>query len=82
MPGRIRLGCPSVSVLKKGIDQSHDMKNWFRQFLTRFTTSDWFLAMLKISTEHGSKFPVEVVSEAENNIEQNQVKSCCLCYSS
>ena len=26
----------------------------FRQFLTRFSTSDWFLAMLKISTEHGS----------------------------
>ena len=25
-----------------------------RQFLTRFSTSGWFLAMLKISTEHGS----------------------------
>ena len=30
----------------------------FRQFLTRFSRSDWFLAMLKISTEHGSKVPV------------------------
>ena len=29
-----------------------------RQFLTRFSTSDWFLAMLKISTEHGSGVPV------------------------
>ena len=28
------------------------------QFLTRFSTSDWFLAMFKISTEHGSRAPV------------------------
>ena len=28
-----------------------------RQFLTRFSTYDWFLAMLKISTEHGSRVP-------------------------
>ena len=32
--------------------------NLFRQFLTRFSTSDWFLAMLKISIEHGSRVPV------------------------
>ena len=29
------------------------------QFLTRFSTSDWFLSMLKSSTEHGSRVPVE-----------------------
>ena len=29
-----------------------------RQFLTRFSRSDWLLAMLKIRTEHGSKVPV------------------------
>ena len=53
-----------------------------RQFLTRFSRSDWFLAMLKISTEHGSKVPVEkFVSETENNIEQHQAESCS-CYSS
>ena len=27
---------------------------WIRQFLTRFPRSDWFLAILKISTEYGS----------------------------
>ena len=32
----------------------------FRQFLTRFSTSDWFFAMLKISTEHGSVVPAGV----------------------
>ena len=30
----------------------------FRQFLTRFSTSDWFLAMLKISTGHDSRASV------------------------
>ena len=42
------------------------MQNSFRQFLTRFATSDWFLAMLKI----GSVVPVgSCVSETVNNIE-------------
>ena len=41
-----------------------------RQFLTRFSTSNWFLAMLKISTEHGSVVPVgSCVSETVNNID-------------
>ena len=42
----------------------------FRQFLTKFSTSDWFLDLLKISTEHGSRVPVgSCVSETVNNIE-------------
>ena len=41
-----------------------------RQFLTRISTSNWFLAMLKISTEHGSVVPVRsCVSETVNNID-------------
>ena len=43
----------------------------FRQFLTRFSTSDSFLAMLKISTEHGSGSSAmeSCVSEIVNNTE-------------
>ena len=29
-------------------------ENYIRQFVTSFSTSDWFLAMLTINTEHGS----------------------------
>ena len=43
---------------------------WFRQFLTIFSTFDWFLAMIKITTEHGSGVPMgSSVSEIVNNIE-------------
>ena len=41
-----------------------------RQFLTRFSTPDWFLTMLKTSTEHGSGVSMgSCVSETVNNIE-------------
>ena len=53
----------------------------FRQFLTRFSTSDWFLAMLKISTEHGSVVPVgSCVSETVNNIENVKRKVVLVIY--
>ena len=45
----------------KGFDNTkaeRNFQNIFRQSLTRFSTTDWFLTMLKISTEHGSTVPV------------------------
>ena len=49
-----------------------------RQFLARFSTIDWFLDVLKISTEHGSRVPVanglgNSKQDFENNIEQEVV---------
>ena len=55
------LGCLSPlneNIIVTGIIQGCFVSVMFRQFLTRFSTSDWFLAMLKISTEHGSRAPV------------------------
>ena len=47
--------------------RSH-FQTMFRQFLTRFSMSDWFLAMLKISAEHGSGVSVGSSKlETENN---------------
>ena len=47
-----------------------------RQFLTRLSTSDWFLAMLKISTEHGSRVPLGSYFGNRKQVEN------CSCYSS
>ena len=57
----------------------------FRQFLTGFSTSDWFFAMLKISTEHGSVVPAGVsvgscVSKTVNNIESIKRKVVLVIY--
>ena len=57
----------------------------FRQFLTRFSTSDWFFAMLKISTEHGSVVPAGVpvescASETVNNTESIKQKVVLVIY--
>ena len=52
-----------------------------RQFLTRFSTSDWFVAMFKISTEHGSVVPVaSCVSKTVNNIENIKRKVVLVIY--
>ena len=53
----------------------------FGLFLTRFSTSDWFFAMLKIGTEHGSVVPVgSRVSEIVNNIENIKRKVVLVIY--
>ena len=43
----------------------------FRQFLTRFSRSDWFLDVLKVSTEHGSRVQCQVPLETVNKIKQH-----------
>ena len=52
-----------------------------RIFLTRFSTPDWFSAMLKISTEHGSGVSVgKCVSEIVSNIENIKRKVVLVIY--
>ena len=44
------------------------------QHFSIFSTSDWFSAMFKISTDYGSRVPVGSCFETINNIEQHQAK--------
>ena len=51
--------------------KTKDLQKFFRLFLTRFSRYNWFFAMLKISTEHGSGWSADgsCVSETVSNIE-------------